>query len=175
MERTGLNTAGGGVTQQELESRLWAAANSLRGSVDAADFKAYIFPLLFFKRISDAWDDEHDAAVAEYGPSVDPEVEADFHPYRLPDGTHWADLRRLTGSVGAGLQTILDRVQAANPDALAGIFGDVQWANRDRLDDPALLGLVAAFDRLDLRPSRIGHRGAGDSFGRSTTWVRIFS
>jgi type I restriction enzyme M protein len=37
-------------------------------------FKAYIFPLLFFKRISDAWDDEHDAAVAEYGPGADPEL-----------------------------------------------------------------------------------------------------
>ena len=157
-------TDGGGVTQQDLESRLWAAANSLRGSVDAADFKAYIFPLLFFKRISDAWDDEHDAAVAEYGPDVDPVVESDFHAYRLPGGTHWADLRRLSENVGAGLQTILDRVQAANPDTLAGIFGDVQWANRDRLDDPALLGLVAAFDRLDLRPSNVGHDLLGAAY-----------
>ena len=39
--------------------RLWAAANSLRGPVDPADFKAYIFPLLFYKRVSDTWDDEH--------------------------------------------------------------------------------------------------------------------
>ena len=49
-----------GVTQQELESRLWDAANSLRGPVDPADFKAYVFPLLFFKWISDTWDMEHD-------------------------------------------------------------------------------------------------------------------
>lgn len=45
------------ITQQELESRLWAAANSLRGPVDPSDFKAYIFPLLFFKRLSDGWDE----------------------------------------------------------------------------------------------------------------------
>ncbi len=55
MEGTGPGAAAGSITQQDLESRLWAAANSLRGFADAADFKAYIFPLLLFKRISDAW------------------------------------------------------------------------------------------------------------------------
>jgi type I restriction enzyme M protein len=53
-----------GLTQQELESRLWAAANSLRGPVDPADFKAYPFPLLFFKWIFDTWEWEHAWAVA---------------------------------------------------------------------------------------------------------------
>lgn len=55
------------LTQQELESRLWAAANSLRGPVDPSDFKAYIFPLLFYKRLSDGWDAEHGRALADYG------------------------------------------------------------------------------------------------------------
>ena len=41
-----------------LESHLWEAANILRGPVDAADFKTYVFPLLFFKRISDVYDEE---------------------------------------------------------------------------------------------------------------------
>lgn len=45
------------LTLSELEQRLWGAANVLRGPIDAADFKAYIFPLLFFKRISDVWDE----------------------------------------------------------------------------------------------------------------------
>jgi len=42
-----------------LESHLWESANILRGHVDAADFKTYIFPLLFFKRICDVWDEEY--------------------------------------------------------------------------------------------------------------------
>ena len=41
------------ITLSRLESHLWEAANILRGPVDAADFKTYIFPLLFFKRLSD--------------------------------------------------------------------------------------------------------------------------
>jgi type I restriction enzyme M protein len=40
-----------------LESHLWEAANILRGPVDAADFKTYVFPLLFFKRLSDVHDE----------------------------------------------------------------------------------------------------------------------
>ena len=41
------------VTLNQLASYLWGAANILRGLVDAADFKPYVFPLLFFKRLSD--------------------------------------------------------------------------------------------------------------------------
>ena len=58
---------GGGVTLNQLESHLWESANILRGPVDAADFKTYVFPLLFFKRISDVHDEEYQAACTESG------------------------------------------------------------------------------------------------------------
>jgi type I restriction enzyme M protein len=51
------------MTQKQLEDYLWGAANILRGMIDAADFKQYIFPLLFFKRISDIWDEEYQEAL----------------------------------------------------------------------------------------------------------------
>jgi hypothetical protein len=51
----------------QLESHLWEAANILRGPVDAADFKTYVFPLLFFKRISDVFDEEYTAALTLIG------------------------------------------------------------------------------------------------------------
>ena len=109
------------LTRQELETRLWAAANSLRGPVDPSDFKAYIFPLLFFKRVSDTWDDEHARAAADFGKDLTPEVEADYHRFQLPPGCHWSDLRRLHENVGVGLQNTLDHIQGANPETLAGI------------------------------------------------------
>ena len=88
-------TQGPGLAQQELESRLWAAANSLRGPVDPSDFKAYIFPLLFFKRISDVWDEEHERAAANFGDTLDDEIEADYHRFIVPGGCHWRDLRNV--------------------------------------------------------------------------------
>ena len=55
------------VTLNQLESHLWEAANILRGPVDAADFKTYVFPLLFFKRLSDVHDEEYLAALENPG------------------------------------------------------------------------------------------------------------
>jgi type I restriction enzyme M protein len=153
-----------GLTQQELESRLLAAANSLRGPVDPSDFKAYIFPLLFYKRISDTWDAEHAEAVSAWGDDLDDEIEEDYHRFTIPKGCHWADLRRVHENVGVALQKILDRVQQANPDALAGIFGDVPWGNKDKLPETALLGLIDSFGGLDLSPGSVGHDVLGAAY-----------
>jgi type I restriction enzyme M protein len=144
---------GGGehvLTLQDLESRLWAAANSLRGPVDPADFKSYVFPLLFFKWVSDTWDLDHATAVAEFGEDIPAEVEADYHRFAVPDGCHWADLQKVSVNVGVALQNILDRLSEANPETLAGIFGDVAWGNKERLPEPSLLNLIDSFDRLTL-------------------------
>lgn len=152
------------LTQQELESRLWAAANSLRGPVDAADFKAYIFPLLFFKRICDAWDEEHEQAASDYDDLLDDEIEADYHRFVVPEGCHWDDLRRLTDNVGVGLQRMLQRIEQANPETLAGVFGDVQWGNKEKLPETALVNLIDAFGSLDLSPSRVGNDVLGAAY-----------
>ncbi|MBT7189396.1 MAG: type I restriction-modification system subunit M N-terminal domain-containing protein, partial [Anaerolineae bacterium] len=55
------------LTQPELESYLWGAANILRGLVDAGDYKQFIFPLLFYKRLSDVWDEEQAEAMSDTG------------------------------------------------------------------------------------------------------------
>ena len=61
---------------QDLRPALWDAANTLRGSaVDRTDWKGYILPLLFFKRISDVWDEETATAEEAYG-DVDPSTQA---------------------------------------------------------------------------------------------------
>ena len=152
------------VSQRELEGRLWEAANSLRGPVDPADFKAYVFPLLFFKWISDTWDWEHAQAVSDFGPEVTPEEEADYHRFDIPDGCHWSDLRTTTSNVGVKLRNILDALELANPSKLAGIFGDVAWGNKERLPEPSLINLVDTFDRLTLNPEAVPHDLLGAAY-----------
>jgi len=152
------------VSQRELEGRLWDAANSLRGPVDPGDFKAYVFPLLFFKWISDTWDWEHAQAVADFGAEVTAEEEADYHRFDIPDGCHWSDLRTTTSNVGVKLRNILDALELANPAKLAGIFGDVAWGNKERLPEPSLLNLVDTFDRLTLNPEAVPHDLLGAAY-----------
>ena len=55
----------GSLNQQELESYLWGAATLLRGLVNATDYKQFIFPLLFFKRLSDVWGEDYQSAFQE--------------------------------------------------------------------------------------------------------------
>jgi type I restriction-modification system DNA methylase subunit len=76
----------------QLKSALWDAADTLRGSaVDRTDWKAYILPLLFFKRISDVWDEETAEATELYG-DVDPAEFPEVHRFTVPEGCHWRDI-----------------------------------------------------------------------------------
>lgn len=152
------------ITLPELETRLWAAANALRGPVDPADFKTYVFPMLFWKWISDTWTWERQQAIAEYGQGVDPEVEADFHRFVVPEGTHWDHVTKATHNLGTKVNTALGKLQQANPDTLAGIFGDAAWGNKDRLPETALVNLLGAFDGLVLNPDEVSHDMLGQAY-----------
>lgn len=151
------------ITQQELESRLWDAANALRGPVDPADFKTYVFPMLFWKWISDTWVYEHDAALDEYGDDLDDEVEADFHRFEMPEGALWSEATGKVKNLGAEIARTFQRIEKANPRSLAGVFGDASWGNKERLPESALLGLIKAFNKTRLDPSTVSHDllGAG--------------
>ena len=155
------------LTQPELERTLWAAANALRGPVDAGDFKAYVFPVMFFKWISDNWDYRHARAVADWGDDLTPEIEyADYQPFVVPNGCHWSDVHGTAVNVGAKLGDALDRIQEANRD-LAGVFGDVQWANTDRLPESALTALLDTFHRVRLDPDHV----SGDLLGNAYEYL----
>lgn len=90
------------VVVDRLESHLWEAANILRGPVDAADFKTYIFPLLFFKRVSDVYDDEYAAALYESGGDLEYAQLPESHRFQIPEGCHWQDVREKTANIGHG-------------------------------------------------------------------------
>jgi type I restriction enzyme M protein len=151
------------ITQQELESRLWAAANALRGPVDPADFKTYVFPMLFWKWISDTWVYEHEEAIGRYGDELDDEIEADFHRFEMPKGTLWDEVTGTVVNLGAAIAKTFQRIEKANPKSLAGVFGDASWGNKERIPESALLGLIQAFNQTRLDPSTVSHDllGAG--------------
>jgi type I restriction enzyme M protein len=140
------------ISEQELEQRLLAACNRLRGPVDPTDYKAYIFPLLFLKRISDYWDWEYRRALAAFDDDEKLAQLEDNFRFVLPEGCHWGDVQALTENVGIELQKILQRIELANSDTLAGIFGDVQWANKEKLPEHALMDVIEEFSTLDLSP-----------------------
>jgi len=133
-----------------LESHLWEAANILRGPVDAADFKTYIFPLLFFKRVSDVFDEELEQSLRDSDGDMEYALFPENHRFQIPEGNHWQDVRARSENIGHALQKAMRSIEQANPDTLHGIFGDAQWTNKDRLSDALLKDLIEHFSALNL-------------------------
>ena len=138
------------LTIPQLSNHLWEAANILRGPVDAADFKTYIFPLLFFKRISDVYDEEFARAMDESDGDVEYAAFAENHRFQIPEGCHWENIRSKAANIGTALQRAMREIEKTNPDTLYGIFGDANWANKERLSDALLRDLIEHFSRLSL-------------------------
>jgi type I restriction system adenine methylase HsdM len=133
------------ITQPELESYLWGAAKLLRGLIDAGDYKAYIFPLVFLKRISDVWDEERTVALAGYDGDEELASQPENYRFAIPAGAHWDDIRSKSQNIGAAIRKAMRSIEAANPDALTGVFGDGDWSNKDLLSDATLTDLVEHF------------------------------
>ena len=136
------------ITQEELESYLWSSADLLRSHIDAGAYKQYIFPLLFFKRLNDVYEEETEKAVKENGPEAAEWEET--HSFNLPDDAHWDSVRNVPQDVGKAILTAFRAIEKANPDKLHGIFGDGTWTNKRRLPDRLLKDLMEHFSTKTL-------------------------
>lgn len=152
------------MTQQELEKYLWGAATTLRGTIDAGDYKQYIFPLLFFKRISDVYEEEFEKAMAESDGDAEYAAFAENHHFQIPEGAHWKDVREVTVNVGQALQNAMRAIEQANPDTLQGIFGDASWTNKDRLSDAMLTNLIEHYSQHTLNLANVPDDKLGNAY-----------
>ena len=151
------------ITQRELESYLWGAAVVLRGLIDAGDYKQYIFPLVFLKRISDVYDEEHAAGLAAYGD----EALADLprttasrsrtaplgrHPRSHHQHRHRDPARRCAPS------------SRPTPTRSTGVFSDGDWGNRDLLPDATLKDLIEHFSSKILSVANLPEDELGNGY-----------
>lgn len=147
------------ISLDDLKRFLWDAATHLRGQIDAAGYKEYIFPMLFFKRISDVYDEQYDGYVHEGGVDYANEQAKDL-AIHIPDGAHWDDVRRVTENVGQALVQAFIDIEQANParkvgsrmvGGLEGIFGPKDgWTNKNKMPDHVITSLIEDFSRYNL-------------------------
>ena len=150
------------ISLDDLKSFLWGAATRLRGQIDAAGYKEYIFPLLFFKRISDVYDEQFEGFVSEGGEEY-AEMQAEELAIRIPDGAHWRDVREVTENVGQRLVEAFIAIEQANPGeeadgrvigGLDGMFGAKDgWTNKAKMPDHIITSLIEDFSRYTLNLS----------------------
>ena len=135
---------------EELESYLWGSAVLLRSTIDAGDYKKYIFPLLFFKRLCDVYDEESQIALEENDGNEEILEFEETHSFAIPKGSHWNDVRNTSENVGQAISDAFRNIERANPVLLRGIFGEAPWTNKQRLPDRLLKDLLEHFSSLTL-------------------------
>ena len=151
------------ISKHELESYLWDAADLLRGLIDASDFKQYIFPLLFFKRLSDVWDDDYKEAYLETKDKSYSIATANDR-FTIPKGAHWEDIRSSSRDLGRALVNAYQKIESANPERLKGIFGNASWTDKEQMPDATLKDLIEHFSKYTLSLSKIPEDELGNGY-----------
>lgn len=149
---------------QQLEKWLMDAAYILKGPVDAADFKSYIFPLLFIKRILDVYEEEYMEAMVESCGDIEYAEFAENHRFNIPKDCRWSDLQNTSENVGAVIHKIFRSIEKANYKTLYGIFGDVDWKNKQKLPDILLKNLVEHFSLHNISNTNVEADIAGRAY-----------
>ena len=154
-------------TSTMLFNHLFEACNILRGPINQDEYKTYVIPILFFKRISDTYDEETVLAYEEYGEDVADFDEDELHKFIIPEGCHWEDVRVVSENVGLAIVNAMIGIERANPDTLGGLFSsfdDANWADKNKLSDERLKDLVEHMSKLKVGNQNYSADVMGDAY-----------
>ena len=130
---------------QDLYNFLFEACNIIRGPVSQDNFKDYITPLLYYKRISDVYDEEVEEALIASNGDEEYASLPEQHRFVIPDGCHWQDIRERSENLGSAIVEAMRKIEIANPDTLYGvlsIFSAQKWTDKKVLSDERIRNLI---------------------------------
>jgi type I restriction enzyme M protein len=154
-------------SSQKLFNHLFEACNILRGPINQDEYKSYVTPILFFKRISDVYDEETEKALAESGGDTEYASFAENHSFIIPDGCHWNDVRNTSSDVGKAIANAMSGIERANPDTLSGVFSsfdDANWSDKTKLTDERLKDLIEHMSSIKVGNNNYSADVMGDAY-----------
>lgn len=154
-------------TSRQLFNHLFEACNILRGPINQDEFKSYVTPVLFFKRISDVYDEEYEEALEFSGGDIEYAEAEEMHSFVIPDGCHWNDVRMVSQDVGKAIIKAMTGIEKANPDTLSGVFSsfdDAIWTDKNKLTDERLKNLIEHMSLIKVGNRNYSADVMGDSY-----------
>lgn len=147
----------------QLKVFLWKSADILRGKIDSSDYKKYIFGLLFYKRMSDVWQEEYERSLSEYH---DEDIaKADYnHRFQIPEDAKWEVVQKTATDIGLKLNEVFDKITNANSPKLDKIFDDLDFANSDRFPNETLQDLINHFSKHKFGENYFSSDVLGDAY-----------
>jgi type I restriction enzyme M protein len=152
------------LNQRQLKDYIKKAADTLTGMAESADVKQFIFPILFYKRISDVWDQEHQDALELFDNDVDSAKLRENYRFQIPEDCHWDDIRSTATDIGSKIQKSLREIENSNFEQLHGVFGDAQWTNKRILSDAKSIDLIEQLSGQTLSKENISDDTMGAGF-----------
>jgi type I restriction enzyme M protein len=139
---------------QDIEQKLWSAADKLRNNMDAAEYKHIALGLIFLKYVSDAFDEKHNEL--HNTPHADPEDRDEYtsnNVFWVPVEARWANLKANAKqpTIGVLVDSAMDAIERDNP-SLKGVLPK-EYA-KERLDKRRLGELIDTFSNLQFP---VGH------------------
>lgn len=154
-------------TSKQLFNHLFEACNILRGPINQDEYKSYVTPILFFKRISDVYDEEYQEALDFSGGDEEYASAEDMHSFVIPDGSHWEDVHAVSRDVGKAIVRAMQEIEKANPETLYGVFSsfdDATWTDKNKLTDERLKNLVEHMSLIKVGNKNYSADIMGDSY-----------
>lgn len=153
--------------KNQLFAHLYEACNILRGPINQDEFKDYVTPILFLKRVSDVYDEETQAALEESAGDEEFAAFDENHSFVIPDGCHWIDIRNASQDVGLSIVKSMNGIERANPETLSGVFSsfdDVTWTDKSKLSDERLKNLIEHMSSLKVGNKNYSADVMGDAY-----------
>ena len=154
-------------TSQKLFRHLFEACNILRGPINQDEYKSYVTPILFFKRLSDVYDEETAKALEESGGDEEFAAFPENHRFVIPEGCHWNDVREASENVGKSIVDAMAGIERSNPDTLFGVFSsfdDANWTDKSKLSDERLKDLVEHMSKIKVGNANYSADVMGDAY-----------
>ena len=154
-------------TSQQLFNHLFEACNILRGPINQDEYKSYVTPILFFKRISDVYDEEYEDALEFSGGDIEYAEAEDMHSFVIPNGSHWEDVHAVSHDVGKAIVHAMQEIEKANPETLSGVFSsfdDATWTDKNKLTDERLKNLIEHMSLIKVGNKNYSADIMGDSY-----------